>query len=104
MSRSPVNRGAPTGRRSPFGPLEVLLLSAWCGLASGELEVAARVAYRALSATNKLYLMTRHFVWLVPLLSLMLFVLIGTVLALGLRIWPRQVGWLAPRLLVVLTL
>jgi arylsulfatase A-like enzyme len=66
--------------------------------------VAARVAYRALSATNKLYLMTRHFVWLVPLLSLMLFVLIGVVLALCLRIWPRRVGWLVPRLLVVLTL
>ena len=56
-----------------LGPVDVLILAAWCGLAAGELDVAVRIAHRALSSTQRLYLMTRHFVWLVPLVNLVLF-------------------------------
>ena len=39
-------------------PVDLLVLSVWCGLAAGELEVIARVVHRALSSTKQLYLMT----------------------------------------------
>jgi arylsulfatase A-like enzyme len=94
-----------SAQRSPvvprrLGPLGVLVLSACCGLAAGELEVATRIAYRALSSTNRLFSMTRHFVWLVPLIDLLLFVGFGVVLALATRRWPRQAGWLSTRLII----
>ena len=63
-----------------LGPIDVLLLSAWCGLAAGELEVGARVISKSLSSTDRLYQMTRHFVWLVPLIDLVLFLGFGFLL------------------------
>jgi arylsulfatase A-like enzyme len=80
--------------------MDVLLFAAWCGLAAGELEVVLRVARRALSTTDRMYLMTRHFVWLVPLVNLSLFLGFGLLCALATRIWPRRAGWLCPRLVV----
>ncbi len=82
------------------GALDLMLLSVACGLAAGELEVAARVARRSLSTTDQLYLMTRHFVWLVPVVNLAVFVFFGGVLALLMFARPRLGGWLGPRLLV----
>jgi arylsulfatase A-like enzyme len=94
-----------SGSRSPepvprLGLADVLVLAAWCGLAAGELEVAARIMYRALSSTQRLYLMTRHFVWLVPLINMVLFLGIGGSLILAMRLWPRRAGWLSPRLII----
>jgi hypothetical protein len=85
---------------SRLGPLDVLLLSAGCALCSGEGEVFARIAYSHFSPTNQLLLMTRHFVWLVPLIDLLLFLGVGVILSVATRLAPRQTGWLSPRLLV----
>ena len=78
--RAEAPRRVPTMSTTPslspggqFGPRDVLLLSAWCGLAAGWLEVGTRVLCRSIDPTNRLYLMSRHFVWLVPLSNLMLF-------------------------------
>ena len=49
------------------------MLSIWCGLAAGWLEVGTRVLCRSINPTNRLYLMSRHFVWLTPLTNLLLF-------------------------------
>jgi arylsulfatase A-like enzyme len=87
-----------------LGPADVLVLSAWCGLAAGELEVATRIVHRSLSSTERLYLLTRHFVWLVPLINLGLFVSVGVLLVLATRRWPRQMRWLSPRLIIVLAI
>jgi arylsulfatase A-like enzyme len=87
-----------------LGPLDVLVLSAWCGLAGGELEVAARVVPRAIGWSQHLYMMTRHFVWLIPLIDLMLFLAVGAALALVTRKWPRRAGWCSPRLIVALAI
>jgi arylsulfatase A-like enzyme len=84
-----------------LGPVDVLVLSAWCGLAAGELEVAARIVNRAFSSTHRLYMMTRHFVWLVPLINLVLFLGLGVLLVLATRLSPRRAGWLSPRLIVI---
>ena len=92
------------GTATRLDPFDVLVLAAWCGLAAGELEVAARVVYRALSSTQRLYLMTRHFVWLGPLINLALFVTLGAALVAAMHFWPRHAGWIGPRLIVAFAL
>jgi arylsulfatase A-like enzyme len=79
----------------------VLLLSAWCGAAGGLLEVAARVLCRTINPTNRLYMMTRHFVWLAPLSNLFLFSLAGILLALAAVQWPQRGAWLATRIICI---
>jgi hypothetical protein len=83
------------------GPLHLLLLAGWCGLAAGELEVAVRVAQRSFGSTDRLYLMTRHFVWLVPVLNALLFLIVGALCALATWRWPRRGRWLAVRIILV---
>jgi len=87
-----------------LGPLDVLLLSLWCGLAAGLLEVGARVLPRSIDTSYRLYNLSRHFVWLVPLTDLLLFSGIGVFLAVATKRWPRRGGWLSPRILCALTL
>ena len=71
-------RSAEAKRR--LGPVDVLVLSVWCGLAAGLLEVGTRVLCRAIDPTNRLYMMSRHFVWLVPLANLLVFFGLGLLL------------------------
>ncbi len=99
MTSSPKGTSVTSPAISRLGPIDVLLLSAWCGLAAGELEVASRVISRNLGATNGLYLMMRHFIWLVPLIDMSVFLALGLLLAMATRFWPRRAGWLGPRLL-----
>jgi arylsulfatase A-like enzyme len=87
----------PAPRR--LGALDVLLLSVWCGLAAGLLEVGVRILGRVLDPRSSLYLRSRHFVWMVPLSNLLLFSLAGLFLAAATRLWPRRGGWLCPRLI-----
>lgn len=77
----------------------MLALSAACGLAGGLLEVGTRVLCRAIDPTKRLYLMTRHFVWLTPLVNLLVFVCLGLCLAGMTKLWPRLGAWVSPRLL-----
>ncbi len=79
MGERPAETEQAKGPARRLGPLDVLILAAWCGLAAGELEVAARVAQRSLSSTNRLYELTRHFVWLVPVINTLLFAFFGAV-------------------------
>ena len=99
MASLPVSARGPVGARR-LGPLGVWALSAWCGLAAGWLEVGTRVLCRSIDSTNRLYQMSRHFVWLVPLANLLLFVVVGTLLAVATKLWPRLGGWISPRILL----
>ncbi len=90
-------RAAPVPR---LGPRDVLILAAWCGLATGLLEVATRILCRWINSTDRLYQISRHFVWLAPLTYLLLFLMMGLVLAAVTRLWPRRGGWLSRRLIV----
>lgn len=85
-------------------PANILLLSLWCGLAGGLLEVAARVIARTLLSSHHLYQMSRHFVWLVPLTDLMFFGVVGLLLSLVATIRPRAGRWLAPRMILFLAI
>ena len=79
---------APAAPRR-LAPLDVLIFSAWCGLASGLLEVGTGVLCRSIDLTGRLYTTSRHFVWLGPLMGLLLFSGFGLVLAMVTRRWPR---------------
>jgi arylsulfatase A-like enzyme len=77
--------------------LDVLVLSAWCGLAGGLLEGGTRVVCKLLPG-HRMYSMSRHFIWMAPLSNLLLFSGMGLVLALATKFWPRRGGWLVSRL------
>ncbi len=83
--------------------LDVLVLSAWCGLAGGLLEVVTRVVWKILPS-HRMYLMSRHFIWLAPLSNLLLFTGIGLLLAVGTKLWPRRGGMLCSRLVCMLAI
>ncbi len=85
-------------------PLDLLVLSAWCGLASGLLEVGTRIVATSLSTNNRLHSMSRHFIWLVPLSELMLFSMMGLVLALVAKLRPRFGSWFGLRLISFLAI
>jgi arylsulfatase A-like enzyme len=87
-----------------LGPLDVLLVAVWCGLAAGWLEVGTKVLLKHVAVTGRMYLMSRQFVWVVPLANLLLFFVGGLALALATKRWPRSVGWLSPRLLIAVAL
>jgi arylsulfatase A-like enzyme len=98
---TPSRRTARSGKAPRWlGPLDVLFLSAWCGLAGGLLEVGTKVLCRNINPTNRMYQVSRHFVWLAPLTYLLLFVAMGLFLAAVTRLWPRRGGWLSRHLIV----
>jgi hypothetical protein len=92
------------GDESRRGALDVLLLSLWCGLAAGLLEVGTRVACRAFDPTDRLYWMSRHFVWLTRLANMLVFFCLGLVCAAITFFWPRHGVWFSFRILCALTL
>jgi arylsulfatase A-like enzyme len=104
MISNPKHAARPSGTGDRLRPLDLVVLSAWCGLAAGELEVVARVLRASLSSTNRLYLMTRHFGWVVPLVHGLVFLGVGIVCAAAARLWPRRAGWLGPRIILTLAI
>src|SRR5271166_518795 len=92
------------GQPSRLGPLDVIGWSVWFGLFAGLLEVGTHVLCRAIDPTKRLYMMSRHFVWLAPLANILLFFCLGLLLAGVTRFWPRLGGWLSPRLLCALAI
>jgi hypothetical protein len=95
------SRERPSGEP---GPVTFLALWAWCGLFSGLLEVGSTVVRKRFVDVNQFYWTSRHFVWLVPLINLLIF------LALGVAVWlvalrsPRRSRRLWALLLCALTL
>jgi arylsulfatase A-like enzyme len=87
-----------------LGPFSILVLSAWCGLISGPLEVGITVLRKRLVDQNQLYWMSRHFIWLIPVTNLLIFLAGGVVLSLLVLLGGRRGRSLAPRLLATLTL
>jgi arylsulfatase A-like enzyme len=86
------------------GLLSWLLLSAWCGLVAGLLEVGAIVLRKQAVDPNRLYWMSRHFVWLIPAINLAIFLAIGLLGCIVCVAWPRRCRWLFARVLGALTI
>jgi arylsulfatase A-like enzyme len=99
-----MKRSSPTsGERNRLGILDLIVLSTWCGLAAGLIEVGARILLRAINPTKRLYMMTRHFVWLSPLSNLLVFVGLGLCLAMLVWFWPKLGAWVGARLILAFT-
>jgi arylsulfatase A-like enzyme len=84
-----------------MGPLAILVFSAWCGLISGLLEVAAIVVRKQTFDQDQFYAMSRHFIWLVPLINLVIFLAVGVFVLLPLG--RSRAYWLTARVLAALT-
>jgi arylsulfatase A-like enzyme len=82
----------------------LLLLSAWCGLVAGLLEVSITVARKQLVDRLQFYWMTRHFIWLTPLANSAIFLAVGVLLSILILFDRRRGRWIAARLLGGLTL
>jgi arylsulfatase A-like enzyme len=98
--------GPPNTDSSTTQPavLSLLFLSAWCGLVAGLLEVGTIVVRKELFDQNHLYGMSRHFVWIIPLTDLGVFLVLGLFgWILGLA-WPRRGRWIFSRILCALVL
>jgi arylsulfatase A-like enzyme len=87
-----------------LGAIDLLVFAIWCGVAAGLLEVGARIVCRAINPFHRLYFMSRHFVWLTPLVNLALFLGLGVGLAALGRVWPRIGAWVGARLICALAL
>ena len=100
--------GAATHQPSatPWGSgfVPPLLLSAWCGLVAGLLEVGAVVLRKQVFDSDHLDRMSRHFVWLIPLSNLGVFLALGLVGCLVILVWPSRGHWLVARGLGALAL
>jgi arylsulfatase A-like enzyme len=93
-----------SSRKSLSSRLRFLVLSAWCGLVAGLLEVGTIVLRKQMFDSNRLYGMSRHFTWLIPVTNLFVFLTFGSVLCVVVFAWPRSGRWVATRLLCALTL
>ena len=91
-----------TANRFPF--VSFLLLTAWCGLLAGLLEVGTIVVRKHTVDPDHLYGMTRHFVWLIPMADLCIFLIVGSVGWMVRWLWPPRGRWLVTRALCTLTL
>ncbi len=95
--------GRPGRRPGRLGPVALVGLSVWCGTTAGLLEVATVVVHKRFFDTNQLLGMSRHFIWLVPLADLLVFLLVGLVGALAVILWPAGGRWAIARTLCALT-
>jgi arylsulfatase A-like enzyme len=86
------------------GPIAFVLLAGWCGLVAGLLEVGTMVARKQTFDPNHLYRMSRHFVWLIPLTDVGLFLAMGLFGCLLIRARPKLGRCWAVRLVCALTL
>src|SRR3954452_18870387 len=82
----------------------LLILSAWCGLVAGLLEVGTIALRKATFDPNRLFWMSRHFVWLIPLTNLGIFLALGCLGCLVCVAWPRHGRWLLTRALCAATI
>jgi arylsulfatase A-like enzyme len=87
-----------------MGFISVFAMSAWCGLVAGLLEVATIVVRKQVFDADRLYKMSRHFVWLIPMSNLCVFLALGLFAGAVVWVWPRHGQWWFMRLLCAFTL
>jgi arylsulfatase A-like enzyme len=88
----------------PPGLIALVWLAGWCGLVCGLLEVGALVAHKRLFDAKQLYGMSHHFVWMIPVTNLVIFLALGVLGCVVSWAWPSRGRWLFARLLCALTL
>ena len=82
----PSTLHSPVRRR---GFIWLLPLSAWCGTVAGLVEVGAIILRKGLVDPDRLYGMSHHFVWLIPLSNAFVFLTLGLLGCGVILVWPR---------------
>jgi arylsulfatase A-like enzyme len=90
--------------RQHLGAWEALILSLWCGLVAGLLEVAVILLRKAVFDYNQLYWMSRHFLWLIPVVTTAIFAVVGLAMSLAVTFFRERGAIVGTRLLAALTL
>jgi len=92
-----VGSSTPDLASNRLGFVSLLLLSAWCGLVAGLLEVGTVVVRKQVFESDQLYRMSRHFVWLIPFSNLCVFVALGLFGCGVILVWPSRGRWIFTR-------
>jgi arylsulfatase A-like enzyme len=100
----PAGTISPESGAKPLGLVSLLILSAWCGLVAGLLEVATIVIRKRLFDSIELYGMSRHFTWMIPAANLCVFLVFGVFGCVLVFAWPGRGRWLVKRVLCALAL
>ena len=87
-----------------LGLYSLLLVSAWCGLVAGLLEVSTMVLRKRLFDWDPFYRMSRHFVWLIPLANLSVFLTFGLLGCAIIAVRRSRGRWLVTRVFGAFTL
>jgi arylsulfatase A-like enzyme len=97
--------GTAIGSRDPVPPQfrptlqTVVALSVWCGLVAGLLEVAAILLRKRLFDADQILRHSHHFVWLIPVANLCIFITVAIIGSAVVLIWPHRGPWLLTRAL-----
>ena len=86
----PIDKAAGHQRATLPGLIRFVAFSVWCGLAAGLLEVAAIIIRKEVVGPDHLYRTSRHFIWLIPVAYLGVFVSLGLLGWCVALIWPRS--------------
>jgi arylsulfatase A-like enzyme len=79
------------------GLISQVILSVWCGLLAGLLEVGTMVLRKQVFDPDQFYKFSRHFIWLIPVANFGVFVFLGLVGWGVALVWPRSGRWLFTR-------
>src|SRR5262245_57147595 len=85
-----IGASTPDVAMNRLGFRSLLLLSAWCGLVAGLLEVGTIVLRKHTVDPNRLYGLSRHFLWLIPVTYLCVFLALGLFGCIVCLAWPRR--------------
>ena len=91
------------GEKRP-GFVALVFLATWCGLVAGLLEVGMIVIRKQTYDPIHFYRMSHHFVWLIPVTEVCVFLAAALVGYALLLVLPGRGRWLAARLMCALTL
>ena len=84
--------------------LSFVVLWMWCGIVAGLLEVGMILLRKRVIGANRFVGMSQHFVWLIPVTNLLIFLGLGLVLGLFIVWRPAPGRWLHARMLCAMTL
>ncbi len=89
---------------SPISASNLLILSMWCGLLAGLLEVGSTFVKAHCWGADGFFKMSRHFLWLIPITDLTYFLVLGLFLTFVTMVSPRRGGWLSLHSVCALTM
>jgi arylsulfatase A-like enzyme len=105
-----ISTGSAIGSTDPVPPQfrrtlqTIIALSAWCGLVAGLLEVAAILLRKRLFDADQILKLSHHFIWLIPVANLCIFIALAVIGSAVVLIWPHRGRWLFTRVLAAFTL